>query len=341
MFATTIPFTSGTTFGDLFDFSQAFVDAIYYWLVRREIVATGEASESASSLGRLAFDAHFDLQLGDLAPVSVWVKATDTVVNTSLEQLADTFNHALAAAGLGAAVEATVTSNRRFSFRLKSGAGVSGFNIGVPDPDGSASTPNTDAMVAELGFGATQYSVEVPNYAGIEDFSEQLSEAATAGVPLDVQLTYDEPAKEIRMRVSFHGEPRSLTFRFDPDLGLGPLADASASGTLSIEGHLDAGFTLGFDLNPLTTPRLLTNPLVPPPSTGVLTRTAKFTLKLDDTRYDLVLPPDASNASLADLVADLNGLFTDTNGLRIASSPRCPATDLLSVLNEDLDGDAR
>ncbi|MCC6232790.1 MAG: hypothetical protein IT580_09115, partial [Verrucomicrobiales bacterium] len=165
VFATEVPFTSGTTFGTLFDFSQAFVDQIYNQLIRREIIASGAQSDSVANLGRLAFDAHFDVTVGENEPVSVTVRALDTATNASLEQLATDFNLALAASGLGAAVEATVVSGRKMALRQKSGSTASGFQITVADPDGTASTPNSDAMVAEVGFGANQFSVESPNFA--------------------------------------------------------------------------------------------------------------------------------------------------------------------------------
>lgn len=342
VFDTTVPFTSGTTFGDLFDFSQAFVDRVYNGLVRREIVGRGEMDEAVARLGQIAADSHFTISLDGATPVSVTVAAADTAANNSLEQLADNYNNALAAAGLGASVEAVIATNRRLAFQLKTGVSASRFELAVPDPDGSSATPNTDPLVADLGFAATQVSVEVPNYVGLEDFGDQLSEAlANGGVPIDIHLVYDEAAKEIRMEVAFDvSEERSTTFNFDPDLGLGPLADASATGTFTITADVHAGFILGFDLNAAETPRLLTNPLIPPPSTGVLTQSANFTLKLDDDRYNITVPRDTTNASLADLVADLNAQFTTGNGLkdRVIAQVSGNAI-LLMVLDEDTDHD--
>ncbi len=248
-FQASVPFTSGTTFGDLFDFSQAFVDKVYNQLVRREIVGTGAQSESAANRGRLASDAKFELQIDDLAAVGVTVKASDAASNSSLEELAATFNAALTVAGLGASVEAAIGEGRRLALRLKPTASASGLKLIVPDPDGTSATPNTDAMVAELGFGEIQYAVETPNYDGLEDFSDQLSEAlADGGVPLDVNLVWDTGLKEIRLEVDFRQNTAwTADFNFDPDLGLGPLADAEASGTFTFAADIHAGFVLGFD----------------------------------------------------------------------------------------------
>ncbi|MGE3312307.1 MAG: hypothetical protein AB7O66_20265, partial [Limisphaerales bacterium] len=342
VFDTSVPFTSGTTFGDLFDFSQAFVDRIYNQLVRREIVGTGEQSEAVANRGRLSADAEFELQIDDLAAVGVSVKASDTAANTSIEGLAATFNAALTLAGLGASVEAVIGEGRRLALRLKPTASASGLKLTVPDPDGTSATPNTDAMVAELGFAETQFAMETPNYDGIEDFSDHLSDAlADGGVPLDVNLVWDTGRKEIRLEVDFEQETAwTADFNFDPDLGLGPLADAEASGTFLFTADVHAGFVLGFDLNASATPRIQTQPLIPPPSSGVLTRDAHFTLKLDDARHDITVARDASNASLADLVSDINARFTVGNGLKDRVIAQVSGNAIvLVVLDEDADGD--
>jgi len=338
VFDLTVPFSSGMTFGDVFDFSKAFVDAIYSQLIRIEIVAAGVATDSVRNLGRIAFDANFQLQVDDAAPVSVLVKALDTAINSSLEQLADHFNAALALAGLGSSVEATIGEGRRLGLRLKQGSGASKLKLTVPDPDGTSATPNTDAMVAEIGFAATQYSVEVPDYTGVEELGDRISEAlGEAGVPLDVELVWDtaDGKKEIRMEISFDQTlVRTTSFTFDPDLGLGPLVDASASGSLTFTAELHAGFVLGFDLNAKTTPRIQTSALIPPPSSGVLTADAHFTLKLDDTRYEVVVPRDAANASLADLVADINARFTPANGLQARVAAQTSGNAILLVVQD-------
>ena len=82
VFSTTVPFTSGTTFGDVFDLSQAFIDRVYSKLVTREIAPTGAQSAEVEMLGRLSSDASFQLQLDDGALFTVVVHAADTASNT-------------------------------------------------------------------------------------------------------------------------------------------------------------------------------------------------------------------------------------------------------------------
>ena len=65
---------------------------------------------------------------------------------------------------------------------------------------------------------------------------------------------------------------KSASFKYDPAIGLGDLADLSFSGTFSLEISLDLAFTLGYDLNPLNTPTLNTSLTLPPPSSGRLRR---------------------------------------------------------------------
>ena len=308
-----VPFASGTTFGDLFDFSQAFIDQVYNQMILREIVASGAQTDAAAQLGQLSRDTTFTLGLDDLAPVTVTVFASATSGNASLVDLVVDFNDALVVAGLATSVEAALNDSKQFSLRLKTTATAATLVLNVPDADANAATPNTDPMLSELGFSETQYSKESPNYGGIEDFGDKLSGILA---PLDIQLEWNSSAKEIAMQVSFaeHLE-RNADFRFDANLGLGSLVDASASGTLTFGVDLNASFTLGFDLNARGPPKLTTAPLIPPPSNGVLTASTDFTLKIDDTRYELTLARNGGNTSLNDLKNDFNALFTAGNGL--------------------------
>lgn len=342
VFGLTFPFASGMTLGDLFDFSQLFIDRVYLYLVSPQILPFNVHLPDVGSLGRLAVDATFDIELGDLPAVRVVVPAIETRLNLSLEDLVLDFNVALEIAGLGVSLEAFIGSGRRLGIRLKPGIDIPDFTLTVPDLDGSIATPNLNGMFAELGFGELQVSLDLPRFTGLEDFGDLLSEAlAVGGIPLDLHLEWIEADGEIRMEVDFsESYERSVTFAFDPDLGLGPLADASAGGTFAISADLHAGFVLGFDLNHAVTPRIQTNPMVPPPSTGVLTRAAEFTLVLDEARHAIRVPRDTGNASLADLVADINAQFTPANGLKdqvIASA--VGNAILLEVLDEDADGD--
>ncbi|MCC7373311.1 MAG: M10 family metallopeptidase C-terminal domain-containing protein [Verrucomicrobiales bacterium] len=337
VFGLTVPFASGMTLGDLFDFSQVFIDRVYAFLVSPQILPFNVHLPEVGNLGRLSMDAEFDIALGDLPSVHVVVPAIDTRLNLSLEDLVVDFNAALQLAGLGVSLEAFMGSGRRLGIRLKPGIEIPDFKLTVPDLDGSIATPNLNAMVAELGFGELQMSLELPRFTGLEDFGELLSEAL--GVD-GINLEWVEATGEIRMEVAFTELfERTVSFAFDPNLGLGPLADASAGGTFLITGEVNAGFVLGFDLNHLATPRIQTNPMVPPPSTGVLTRNAEFTLVLDDARHVIRVARDIRNASLADLVADINAQFS-AEGLAdqvIAGVSGNAIT--LEVLDEDADGD--
>lgn len=87
VFGLKFPFVSGMTLGDLFDFSEAFVDAIYLHLVTPADSsvqhAVGVGGEPWSSGVRCLVD----IQLGDLPAVRVVVPALDTLGNLSASRI--------------------------------------------------------------------------------------------------------------------------------------------------------------------------------------------------------------------------------------------------------------
>lgn len=349
VFDVRIPFTSGTTLGDTLDFSTAFLNEIYAALVVVEIAPMGAQTDEAQDFGRLTHDAAFQLQLGTEAPVTVTVEAADTVANLSLADLLADFNGALtAAAALTGRVQAKLNEEDKLSLILSPGTAPITLKLIVPDADNNSATPNTDAMVAELGFTETQFAIERANYTGIQEFADKLEEALDPDGPgpngFSVDIVYDAATKLITMRVAYDYElHKEVDFEFDPDLNFGPLLDVEASGSVTLDAGIHSSFTLGFDLKPTSTPFLQTTAFVPPPSNGRLTADSTFTLKLNGvgTTMTLTQASTAANASLADLAGDFNALFAahslgDKVTVRVSGSAL-----VLSVINEDLDGDGR
>src|SRR6185503_16243276 len=78
---------------------------------------------------------------------------------------------------------------------------------------------------------------------------------------------------------------KTTPFKYDSNIGLGDLAEISASGQFSITGDPSINFTLGIDLSDSKAPKLITSPTLPPPSDGTTTAPSVFTINLNDGAY--------------------------------------------------------
>ena len=347
VFDVRIPFTSGTTLGDTLDFSTAYLNKVYSALVVVEIAPMGAPMDNAKNFGRLTADALFELQLGTESAIPVTVKAVNTAANNSLDDLVADFNAALTlATALAGRAQAKLNEKGALTLVLASGTEPIPLKLIVPDGDNNSATPSTDAMVSELGFTETQFAVERANYGGVQEFADQLEDALDPDGPgpngFSVNIAYDPTSKLITMQVAYdYALHKEASFAFDPDLNFGPLLDVTASGSVTLDAGIHTSFTLGFDLNPTSTPFLQTSAFVPPPSTGQLTADSTFTLKLNGvgTSMTLTKASTSGNTGLGDLAADFNSLFA-ANGLSAKVAMRVSGSALvLYVVNEDLDGD--
>ncbi|MBL9139058.1 MAG: M10 family metallopeptidase C-terminal domain-containing protein [Verrucomicrobiales bacterium] len=338
-----LPFADGLSFGQSFDFSTAFLDTIYAKLVDiRAVASTGNGNPTGDlALGRLSADAAFTLSISEGDPISVTVSAATTAANNSLQDLVDDFNVALSAAGLGTQVRAFL-DRRQVALRLLSGSSM---KVGGAD-DSSAFT--------ELGFIQDAPGIEFPKFPSLQkllaEFEELLDPDGAGPLTFDVDPEIDLAGRTLSFKVSFGYEINESTqFVFDPDIGLGDLADVSFSGDFGLAVDLDLSFTLGINLAAFNTPRLLTGLALPPPSSGRLTGPSTFAINLNDgTRYDFSLPliNTSGNSQLSHLVDDLNALLvgpmfgaTPLNQVIRFVQGTSGNSIILEAINEDKDAD--
>lgn len=338
-----LPFADGLSFGQSFDFSTAFLDTIYAKLVDiRAVASTANGRPTGDlALGRLSADAAFTLSISDAAPISVSVSSASTSGNNSLQDLVDDFNVALSAAGLGSQVRAFL-DRRQVALRLLSGSSL---KVGGED-DSSAFT--------ELGFIQDAPGIEFPKFPSLQkllaEFEALLDPDGAGPLAFDVEPEIDLAGRTLSFKVSFgYHLDESTSFTFDPDIGLGDLAEVSFSGDFGVSVDLDLGFTLGINLGAFNTPRLLTGLALPPPSSGRLTGSSAFTINLNDgTRYDFTLPAATTlgNTQLSHLVGDLNGLLagpmfgaTPLNQVIRFVQGTSGNSIALEAINEDKDAD--
>ena len=308
-----LPFTNGFKLADAFDFAQGFIDKIYLQLV--DICLVGDLGGGNSNVnlskGRLSADADFDLTIGsqlDFAgttPVKITVTKASTLGNNSTSDLAADINSSLASKGLGAKVRASVI---RGDIQL---CLLSGASIRIDGFDSSS------VVATELGFLAGQTGVESPRFRYLQDMLEQLETALDPpGLPdINLVVTYQQPTKSLLFGITFETSfSKETSFKGDSDLGLGELADLSATGKFSINATLSIGGKLGIEFGSITTPKLVSSFLIPAPATGQLSAPAAFTIVLNDGELRAPISLTAvhygGNISIANLVADLNGRLT-------------------------------
>ncbi len=344
-----LPFGGGIRVGANLDFSTAFIDDLFGKIAKTTLGALpgfGGALSSQLSLGKLSGDAKFNMKIGAAPPVPVTVTVGSMADNASLADLMADINAALGAAGISGKVHAALSGNQ-ITFALTQGADLK--------VTGDPSNP----FFAELGFAQGQIAIELPRLPTLQQLirilNKELDPDGPEG-PLTINLdpNYNAAAKEFTLRVIIGGIAFNKTapFKYDPAIGLGELADVSFSGSLGLEVSLDMAFTLGFDLNAQSTPRMNTAFSVPSPSSGRLSEKTSFTLNLNDgTRFalpELTKVATGGNTKLADLVTQLNGLL---NGFSYQGVPlkqvvrfvqaQTGNAIILEVINEDLDADGR
>ncbi len=334
-----LPFGGGLTFGAAFDFSDAFLDRVYARIA--DIALTmpkppgGLSAEL--SLGRFSTVSHFTIQIDGATPVAITI---DTAGNGGLDDLVADFNAAFATAGLEGRLVA-MRDGVQIQFKLLQGTSL---KIGGPDPN--------DPVFVELGFSSNQLGFEFPKFATLQAMLEEMHRSLDPDGPgpleFDLDPHFDLATKQLTFEVALgYHDTRETQFKYDSDIGLGDLADVSFSGSLSLDIDLSIDFTLGFDFNALSAPRMSTSYGLPPPSNGRIAADSSFTLNLNDgVRYDFVLPKaaTATNTKLADLVDDLNGLLAgrsfEGKALNQVVRFRVAANAIvLEVINEDADGD--
>jgi len=129
--------------------------------------------------------------------------------------------------------------------------------------------------------------------------------AEILGIPVaNTQLNYDEALRELSYRISFEHAFDPVTLPIDFNFDLEPLASLSSTSTVRAAPVLTAGMTFGVSLMPFSATIEGATPL---PVNGRLLGEATFQLSAVGAAAVLVrVSADATNATRADLVADIN-----------------------------------
>ncbi len=336
-----LPFGSGLDVGASFDFSGAFLDKIFAKLVDIQIVASTGNGNATGKLaqGQLTANAVFALTI-DNAPaktVTVTKASTDTGAdkNNTLADLVKDINEALTAAGLAGKAQAFL-KGPQIALRL-----IAGGSLKIT---GEASNP----AFTEIGFTRDDGGMSLPKFPSLQQVVAELKKAIA---PFDINPRVDIANKTFALDLSFgYHVIKTTPFQYDSDIGLGDLADVSASGIFTITGDASVALTIGVDLKDATAPKLITSPTLPPPSSGSTTAVATFGINLNDGEYRAgFLLPKKTRASLQELINDLNGLLAgaaDFRGTPLRQVIHFTATTsgpglILEAVNEDLDADGK
>ncbi len=355
-----IPFAGGLQAGNLFSFADGFFHKIYVQLV--DICLKGSFIQDPTDdalKGRLSADATFSLTLGD-ETYDITLTASSTSLNDSLSDLVAEINAALDGISITeeytlADVVVATLDGVSLNFCLLPTIDlpkIQSLRIGNLDPLGDLSVI--------FGFLEGQLSVALPRFATLQELHFLLNQALFPGGEGEVTFEFDTAAKRLTFGLEFSQDFETTTnFSVDPDLGLGDLADVSASGTIGFAAALMFDLKLGIDFNAFTTPRLTASFLVPPPSNGTLTVDSEFYIVLNDgdltfddgsVELRILLPKTAithagDRTSVAELVSDLNSLLASSTS-RIGGKPvgeilrwvQSGTAILLEAINEDSNG---
>ena len=338
-----IPFGNGMKLGDVLDFSDAFLNRVYAQLVNVKLTAsTGNGAPSAQlALGRLTSDANFSLSIDGGTALAVSVTSAATAANHSLADLVKDLNDALAlVSGLNGKVQA-VLEGRQIALHLIEGASLK--------ITGTAA----NAAFTQLGFTNNASGLELPKFPTLQGLIAKMEELldpdGDGPLTIDINPSYDSATQSFKFAFSLTYEgSTSTSFNENTSLGMGDLADFSATGTFSLAYSLHLNFTFGIDFTAATAPILSTQFITPPPSNGHLTGASTFTINLNDgSRATFTLPAGSTlgNTSIDNLVAQLNALLPTQswNGTplnKVVWFLRSGSAIKLVVLNEtDADGD--
>lgn len=342
LFDTAIPFTGGKTLGEVFDWSQVFLDKIFSQMVTVELQSRSLALQTDTvKSGNLA-NARFKIQLGNETPREVTVSVAYSNTDNNLDELVNAFNTAINGTLLAGRVVARIHKQREqipsdpdYAQRFFDDI----FVIALTETEIAKGTElklvDLDSQIETLGFGPSdgnygnagdvtpeQMGVLVDRY-DTRRFLEVLADILNDGVVNgNGGVTYS-PAQQVYTYVV----NQTATYNtqqlfgvsevpFNWNLDLGPIASASLTGALEFEATVGFHFTLGFDLGAREVPRVLSSTLVPVPANGRITQDAHFTITINDEApiaLTLLKSATTTNNSLDHLAADLNALFAATN----------------------------
>ncbi|MFO1502059.1 MAG: LEPR-XLL domain-containing protein [Verrucomicrobiota bacterium] len=306
VFDVNIPFSGGTTLGDVFDYAQWFITNVYPKVASvelRSVAAFRDSSGNPLPVAQLPLGGTYgafslQLQIGTFAagsnePVTVNVPAGNF---NSAADLANKLHAAVFAA----------TAGRVVGRVNKEGQPV----LALSDTEVTKhstlilSFSGANHPLTALGFANNQRAIEVER-AAIGDMVQAVGQALGLSPP-----PYDPNKKVITFPVNINQNlpVLNIPLKFGESLGL--IAEASLNGNLAASVNLKLGMTLGFDFSAIEVPMILTSPLVPVPSNGRLSANAHFDIFLNGDPVPIPI----------DLVAADTAGFTGSNTWSIIST---------------------
>lgn len=337
LFDIEIPFTSGYTVGDAFDWSRLFLEQIYSHMVSVELQSR-TISLTQITAGNLV-DARVKLKIG--------TAVTEVVVAgayTDLASLITVLNDDLVFYGLGTKVEARRNKDDLLVIALKPAEIAKGSTLSIVD---------LNTNFAALGFGppdttygdspdtsVEQVGVETARYSTEQFFAE-------LGNRLGLTVVY-QPERRIYTYTVDKSATYSKSLPFDLGFELGDIAEANLNGTLTVSATVGLKFTLGFDLSSGDVPHVLSSSTIPVPVHGRISSNAVFEVFINEdaspTTVTLPAAATSTNNSIEDLAKDLNDVFKVTpyksSFLDQYIIARKAGSGLaISGINEDHDGD--
>lgn len=348
IFDTKIPFSDGTTLGDVFDYAQWFVDNVYPKVASVEMRSVSpfrDGSGNPLPVAQLPLGGSYGaftlkLQIGAFAagknePVSVTVPAANF---NSAQDLANKLN---------AALNADPDTQGRVVSRLnKEGQPVLALSESEVTKHSTLILTFTGANhpLTGLGFSSNQRAIEVERGA-IGDMVQALGTALGLSPP-----PYNPNKKVITFDFSLNQNLPVFNLPFEFGTSLGLIADASLSGNLSASVNLKLGTTLGFDFSAVEVPMILSSPVVPIPSNGRLSADAEFDIFLNGSSVPFTIQLDSGPAGtgtftrMEQLVNYINAQFGAHNYLgqplnKWIVARKADTSIVIQGLQEDRDGD--
>jgi hypothetical protein len=346
VFNTQIPFTGGTTLGDVLSYGQWFMETVYPKvgsLELRSVAAFRDGAGNPLPVAQLPLGgthAAFTIQLqignfvaGSNEPVSVSFPAA---AFTGAQDLANKLNARLNLdADTQGRVVARLNKDGQPVFALSDTEVVKHSTLIVTFS--GAAHP-----MSALGFSNNQRGIEVER-AAIGDMIQAVGQALGLSPP-----PYNPNNKLVTFDFNQLVELAAINLPFDFGESLGLIAEANLNGNLSATALLDFGMTLGFDFSAVEVPMILSSPLVPIPSNGRLSADAQFDVYLNGSSVPITINLSAAATSgftrMEQLVNYINSRFAAASFLGQPLNTwiiarKADTSIVFMGLQEDRDGD--
>lgn len=315
VFQTEIPFTGGTTLGDVASYGQWFMEKVYPKVGSVEIASVAafrDANGNPLPAAQLPLAGAYPIftvqfQIGAFAagtnePVSVTFPA-DIFANTS--DLAAKLNARLALdPDTAGRVVARVNKDGQPVFALSDTQVAKHSTLII-----SYSGANHPA--SSLGFANNQRAAERER-GDVGDMIVAVGQALGLSPP---PLNPNHKVVSYAVSQSINLPIANLPIQFGKNLGL--IADASLNGNLSAAAQINFDMVLGFDFSAVEVPMILSSPLVPIPSNGRISADARFDVYLNGTSIpisiELTAAATAGFTRMEHLVNYINSRFAAVN----------------------------